>query len=190
VSKIFLIGGSAGSFQITTKILASIPSNYAYPVIFCMHRLRNVRSGFVSTLAINSKIPVREAYDKDPIISPMAYIAPSNYHLLFENKNSFLLSVGPPQNHSRPSIDLSMISAAEVFKENVVGIILSGANSDGAKGLKRIHEMGGKTIVQDPKSCDIATMPEACLKLFKPNYIMDVDAIINFMINFESQQSL
>ena len=189
MNKIFLIGGSAGSFQITGKILSSLPSDYAYPVIFCLHRLRNVRSGIITTLEINSNIPVKEAYDKEKIISPMAYIAPSNYHLLFEDKNSFSLSLDPPQNHSRPSIDMSMMRAAEVFKENLIGIILSGANSDGAKGMKRILEMGGTTIVQDPKSCDIATMPQACLKLFKPNYIMDVDAIINFMVNFESQQN-
>ncbi|MCF8381518.1 MAG: chemotaxis protein CheB [Bacteroidales bacterium] len=185
VKKLFLIGGSAGSFQVTGKILSSLHSDYSSPLIFCMHRLRNVRSEFTSTLSLSSKIPVKEIYDKEIISSPMAYIAPSNYHLIFEYGYSFCLTVDDPLNHSRPSIDICMQSAAEVFRENVVGIILSGANSDGAQGLKKIHDMGGITIVQDPKSCDIATMPEACLNLFNPDYVLDVDGIINFMINFE-----
>ncbi len=111
------------------------------------------------------------------------YLAPSNYHLMFENGNLFSLSVSEPVNHSRPSIDICFETAAEVYGTRLVGVVLSGANMDGAKGLARVKKEGGLTIVQDPKDSEIQTMPEACLHLFEPDHIYDAARIISFITN-------
>lgn len=185
MEKIIIIGGSAGSFKIVAQILASIHSNYRFPIIICTHRLRNLRSNFTEVLSINSKIRVKEVFDKEKISGSTAYIAPSNYHLLVEFGHHFCLSDEEGVNHSRPSIDITMDTVAEVFKERAIGILLSGANADGAEGMRKIKEMGGITIIQDPDTAEIKTMPESCLQLFSPDHIMDTDSIINFMLDIE-----
>ena len=131
-----IIGGSAGSFQVITRILSSLPMNYSLPVFLCLHRLKHIRSGFVEALSIKSKLPVVEPDDKDAIKPGIIYLAPANYHMHIELGNRFSLSTEEPVNHSRPSIDLSFMSAAYNYKRKLVGIILSGANRDGAVGLK------------------------------------------------------
>lgn len=185
MSKIIVIGGSAGSFRIVSKILASIPAKYPFPIVVCMHRLRNIRSCFVETLSINSNFRIKEVFDKEKIQASTAYIAPANYHLYINFGKSFSLSVEPPVNHSRPSIDMTMETAAEVYLDEVVGVLLSGANNDGARGMKKIHENGGATLVQDPDTCEISTMPKSCLQLFTPTYVLDVETIIEIILNLD-----
>jgi two-component system chemotaxis response regulator CheB len=101
------------------------------------HRLKHVRSGFVEALSIKSGLPVREPDDKDPIKSGYIYLAPANYHMYIELGNKFALSTEEAVNHSRPSIDLSFISAAYNYKQKLIGIILSGANKDGGSRHKK-----------------------------------------------------
>jgi two-component system chemotaxis response regulator CheB len=182
-----IIGGSAGSFQVITKILNSLPENYPLPVFLCLHRLKHVRSGFLEALSIKSKIPIVEPYDKDQIKAGKAYLAPANYHLFFELGNRFALSTEEPVNHSRPSIDLSFITAAHAFRNKLVGIILSGANRDGAYGLKKVKEQGGIAIVQDPIESEVKTMPEASMKLTEVNYVFKTDQIINYLLKLKNK---
>ena len=165
-----------------------MPQNYSFPMIICMHRLRNIRSSFTEALSLNSKFRIIEAFDKEKISKSTAYIAPSNYHLIVEFGYTFCLSDEEAVNHSRPSIDITMETAAEVFREKAVGILLSGANSDGAMGMKKIKDMGGITVVQDPNSSEIKTMPEACLNLFEPNYTLNIDSIIKFILDLEREK--
>lgn len=120
--------------------------------------------------------------DKENIRKGLVYIAPSNYHLMFGYSSDFCLSVSDPVNHSRPSIDLCFETASEIYGNKVIGILLSGANMDGAKGMLKVKEEGGMTIVQDPADCEIRTMTESCLALFQPDFIMDATKIINFII--------
>ena len=181
LQKIIIVGGSAGSFKTVTGIIGALPKNYSHTIIFCLHRLRNIRSGFVEALQINSNIAILEPYDKDIILRGKAYLAPANYHLMFEHGNRFSLSVHDPVNHSRPSIDICFDSAAECFREKVIGVVLSGANVDGSNGLFNIHLFGGQTIVQDPKDCDISTMTKSCIKLFQPDHIFNSDEIITYI---------
>src|SRR5512133_3005556 len=159
-----VIGGSAGSFQVVIRILSSLPKNYNLPVFLSLHRLKHVRSGFVEALSIKSAIPVIEPFDKDQIKPGRAYLAPANYHMYIDLGNRISLSTEPPVNHSRPSIDLSFATAAMAYRQKLVGVILSGANRDGAWGLKKVKEQGGLCIVQDPAVCDVATMTEASLQ--------------------------
>jgi two-component system chemotaxis response regulator CheB len=176
-----VIGGSAGSFQVVVKILQSLPKNFNYPVFLCLHRLKHIRSGFVEALSLKSNIPVIEPYDKTHIKSGIAYLAPANYHMYVELANQISLSTEESVNHSRPSIDLTYMSTAQSYRQKLVGIILSGANRDGAAGMKKIAELGGTTIVQDPQECEVRTMTEATLNITKVTHIYKTDQIIHFL---------
>ncbi|MBN2519975.1 MAG: chemotaxis protein CheB [Bacteroidales bacterium] len=179
--KAVIIGGSAGSFQVITKILSSLPAQFNLPVLLSLHRLKHVRSGFVEALSIKSTIPIIEPNDKDPIKPGRAYLAPANYHMYIELGNKIALSTEEPVNHSRPSIDLSFITAAESYRNKLIGIILSGANKDGAYGLKKIKDFGGLTIAQDPNECQVKTMTEASIKMTKIDHIYSTNQIIRFL---------
>lgn len=183
--KAVIIGGSAGSFQVITKILSSLPPNFHLPVLLSLHRLKHVRSGFVEALSIKASIPVIEPFDKDQIKPGKAYLAPANYHMFVELGNKIALSTEEPVNHSRPSIDLSFVTAAQVYREKLIGIILSGANKDGAYGLKKIKDYGGITIVQDPEECQVKTMTESSLRLSKVDHILKTNEIIRFLQNLK-----
>lgn len=181
--KVIVIGGSAGSFQIVVRILQSLPANFNYPVLLCLHRLKHVRSGFAEALLLKSKIPIVEPYDKTHIKPGTGYLAPANYHLYVELANLISLSTEAPVNHSRPSIDLTFISAAHAFRHKVLGILLSGANRDGALGMKKIADFGGTTIVQDPQECEVRTMVESTLNITKVTHVYKTEQIIQFLKN-------
>jgi len=179
--KAVILGGSAGSFQVVTRILNSIPKDFPLPVLLCLHRLKHVRSGFVEALSLKSNIPVEEPYDKDSLKPGRAYLAPANYHMYVELANRIALSTEDTVNHSRPSIDLSFITAANAYREKLIGIILSGANKDGALGLKKVHENGGVAIVQDPNECEVKTMTQSALQLTKVDFVYSTDQIISYL---------
>jgi two-component system chemotaxis response regulator CheB len=183
LDKIIIIGGSAGSFKLVSKLLNSLEPDFRHTIVLCLHRLKNARTGFLEALSINCKISLKEPKDKDHILSATIYLCPANYHLLFEYGSQFSLSSLDPVNHSRPSIDLCMDSAAEVFHDKVTGVILSGANNDGAKGLLKIKEMGGVCLIQSPANSEVKTMPQAALELQKPDFVLDGDNIITFIQN-------
>jgi two-component system chemotaxis response regulator CheB len=147
--------------------------------------LKTARKGFKEALELNSKFNIREPFDKEMIKSSTAYIAPANYHLLVEYGHRMSLSVDRAVNHSRPSIDVTMETAAEVFKNNTLGVLLSGANMDGVYGMKQIRNYGGKTIVQNPEEAEIKTMPEAVLKIFEPDYVLRISKIIDFLLDLK-----
>lgn len=180
--KAIVIGGSAGSFQVLTKIMSSLPATFTLPILLSMHRLKHVRSGFLEALAIKSNIPIIEPVDKEQIKPGKAYLAPANYHMYIELGNRIALSTEEPVNHSRPSIDLSFITASQAFKDKLIGIILSGANSDGAAGLQKVKENNGLTIVQDPAECQVRTMTESAMKLTKVDHVLNTDQIIKFLL--------
>jgi two-component system, chemotaxis family, protein-glutamate methylesterase/glutaminase len=179
--KTVLIGGSAGSFKVVTGIIASIPADFHFSVILCLHRLKNVRNGFAEAISANNKLKIREPFHNEALKPGIIYLAPSNYHLMVENDKTFSLSVDEVVNHSRPSIDILFDTAAEVFGNSCIGILLSGANSDGAKGMMKLKKAGALTIVQDPGHAEISSMPKACLDLITPDYVMNPMEIINYI---------
>ena len=181
--KVIVIGGSAGSFPVATEILAALPKNFSIPIIFGMHRLKHIRNGFAEALQLKSKIPVIEVEDKDKIKTGSAYVAPANYHLLTELGGTFALSTEEMEHHSRPAIDLLFHSAAYAYGKKMLAIILSGANKDGADGMKYAHQKKAFTIVQDPNDCKVPTMTNATLKLFEPNKILSSEEIVTFIKN-------
>ncbi len=183
MQKTIIIGGSAGSFKVITNILSSLPDDFDRSILMCLHRLKHVRSGFIEVLSLKSKVEISEPNDKDPIKPGHAYLAPANYHMFVEIGNTIALSTEENVNHSRPSIDLSFMTAAKVYREKLIGIILSGANRDGTAGLKKIKEMNGTTIVQDPKECDISTMTESAIQAVNVDHVLKTDEIIKFLCN-------
>ncbi len=187
--KYVVIGGSAGSFRVVMKILNSLPKDFAPAIIMCLHRLKHVRSGFTEALEIKSTIPVIEPTDKSHVKAGKIYLAPANYHLQVELGNHFSLSTADNVNHSRPSIDITFDTTARVFRNKMVGILLSGANKDGAKGLKQVKANGGITIVQDPASSQVATMPQAALNIFAPTHVLNETQIINFLNKIHNVQN-
>ncbi|MFW6351199.1 MAG: chemotaxis protein CheB [Bacteroidota bacterium] len=179
--KVVVIGGSAGSFSVVSKILSQLNPGFPLPLVLCLHRLKHVRSGLVEGLNMKSKIPVVEPYDKEKLKPGIAVLAPSNYHLFVEFDSSISLSTEEVNNHSRPSIDYAYSSAAYAFRDKTLGIILTGANKDGAKGMKSIHDKNGYTVVQDPSTCDVDTMPRAALKLFSPDEVLSPEEIVKML---------
>jgi two-component system, chemotaxis family, protein-glutamate methylesterase/glutaminase len=185
--KAVVIGGSAGSFQGVVKILSQLPKGFPLPIIMCLHRLKHVRNGFVEALSIKSVVQVTEPNDKETIKKGNVYLAPANYHMSVELGNYFALSTEEMINNSRPAIDITLATSAFVYKEKLIGILLSGANRDGGVGMKAIHERGGVTIVQDPSECMIDTMPKAALAMTKIDHIMKIDQIVNFFKELDKQ---
>ncbi|MCL4157079.1 UNVERIFIED_CONTAM: hypothetical protein GTU68_016455, partial [Idotea baltica] len=161
--KAIVIGGSAGSFQGITRILSHVPNDFPIPIIMCLHRLKHVRNGFIEALSIKSIKEVIEPYDKETIKRGKVYLAPANYHLSIELGMYFSLSTEEMVNNSRPAIDITLSTASFAYKSKLIGILLSGANKDGALGMKKIKENGGLTIVQNPDDCMIDTMPISAL---------------------------
>lgn len=136
-----------------------------------------------------SRIAVKEAEDKESLSSGTAYLAPPGYHLLIEPDRSFSLSVDERVNHARPSIDVLFESAAEVFGGTLIGIILTGANADGARGLKTIKEYGGLAIVQNPEEAENPTMPKAALTATEVDYIVSLEQLTTILFQLTAQEA-
>ena len=176
-----VIGGSAGSFQVVTKILSELEAKMDLPIILCLHRLKHVRNGFVEALSIKSKRLIVEPFDKEKIKKGVVYLAPANYHLYLDLGYQFSLSTEDMLNNSRPAIDLTFDTASYVYKEKLIGIMLSGANKDGAWGMKRLKDRGGFAIVQDPAECTIDTMTTAAINITKVDLVLKTEQIIQFL---------
>jgi len=180
--KAVVIGGSAGSFPLITKILTSLPKGYPFPVFLALHRLKHVRTGFVEALSIKSNIEIVEPNDKQTIKPGVAYLAPSNYHMYIEPGNYFALSTEDMVKFSRPAIDLTFETASAVYRDKLVGVIVSGANTDGANGIAWVKKRGGLTIAQDPKEATISTMPDGAIKATQIDHILSIDDIVKKLI--------
>jgi len=171
--RLVVIGGSAGSLDIVMKIVAALPLQMRATVVVVLHRKNALDSALVNIFSSRTRLPVKEVEDKEALLPAAIYIAPPDYHLLIEDEHSFSLDSSEKIHYSRPSIDVTFESAAEIFGNAVVGILLSGANADGAGGLHRIGEYGGYTIVQDPHSADVGFMPQQAIN------IGNVDAVVS-----------
>ena len=181
--KIILIGGSAGSFQVTGNILSKLPFNFSIPIVLVLHRLKHVRHGFVEALLQKSRLPVVEPFDKENIKPGIVYLAPANYHLYIEINGRFALSTEEAVNHSRPAIDLTFFTGSYCYQQKTVGIILSGANKDGAAGLKKVKDRGGLTIVQEPSDAQIPVMPVAAIEKTKAvDHVLSIEKIIELLL--------
>ena len=180
--KIIVVGGSAGSFQVVTHILANLDKTSA-PFVMCLHRLKHVRHGFVEALSTKSRMKVSEPLDKEKLSPGQVYLAPANYHIMAEIGNIVSLSTDEMVNYSRPSIDVTLDSFSSVYRNHMLAILLSGANTDGCWGLARCAARGGTTIVQNPNDAEVTTMPLGAMKIMRPDYIMNRVEITEYLQN-------
>ena len=178
---LIMIGGSAGSLEVIMHLVRELPIDFKIPIIIVLHRKSEPGNLLQELLSERTSIEVREAEDKEIIEQGKIYIAPVDYHLLIEKNKSFSLDVSEKIHYSRPSIDVSFSSAADVFQSSLIGILLSGANADGAEGLLEIRNAGGLTIVQDPKSAEIRFMPQQALNIGAAEMILDTEGLVGFI---------
>lgn len=179
-----VIGGSAGSFTVLLEILPKIRTDIDFAIVVILHRKNNFTTSIADVFDQKCALPVLECEDKDRIEKGKIYFAPADYHLLIEKDSCFSLDYSEKVNFSRPAIDITFKNAADVYESKLVGILLSGANADGAEGLAYIKQKSGTTIVQDPESAEIATMPNEALKLCKPDFIANVGEIADLINQF------
>ncbi|MDR3461281.1 MAG: chemotaxis protein CheB [Beijerinckiaceae bacterium] len=158
-----VIGASAGATEALSAILPLLPADYALPVMIVVHVPPDRKSVLAELLQAKCRLEVHEAADKEPIGRGTAYFAPPDYHLLVERNKCLSLSNDDPVFYSRPSIDVLFESAADAYGPSLIGIVLTGANQDAAKGLRAVVEAGGTAIVQSPEGAYASAMPEAAI---------------------------
>lgn len=180
--KMLVIGLSAGGTPLIQHLLSNLPKDYSLPVAIVAHLPQDYQSNLDKVLEIVSNLPVTIAKDKEPILAGHVYIAPAAYHLLIEKNHQLALSEDKPVKSVRPSIDVLFSSAAEVFENDLIAVILSGANSDGADGMKFVKQLGGLGIVLDPETTEFNTMPRAVIKAVDVDYIASIDDIISLLV--------
>jgi len=178
-----VIGASAGAFEALSVLLPALPAGYALPVLIVVHMRADTQSVLADLFDAKCAIAVREAEDKAMIAGGTAYFAPPDYHLLVEKDRSLALSNEEPVFFSRPSIDVLFESAADAYGPGLTGIILTGANQDGAKGLRAVVEAGGRAIVQTPASASAAAMPQAAIAQCPQAQVMTLDDIAAHLKN-------
>ena len=175
-----IIGGSAGSLEVLVQLLPAIHNSLPIAVVIIMHR-KPGESVLIQVLSGKTSWPVKEAEEKEMIQSGTVYVAPSDYHLLFEKDKTFSLDFSEKVHYSRPSIDVSFESAAEVYGASAIAVLLSGANADGAEGLNQMRNAGGVAIVQDPAEASVPFMPQQAIDNFSVDYVADTKTIADIV---------
>lgn len=180
-----VVGASAGGVEALLKIYRTLPKGFRLPILTVLHVPDQRRSHLAEVFAQTLKIPVKEADDKETIAPGTLYFAGPSYHLSVENDFSLSLSQEERVFHSRPSIDVLFESAADAYGERLAGVLLTGANNDGARGMARISEYGGLTVVQDPAQALARTMPDAALALHTPDFLLPLPDIGLLLVELE-----
>ena len=160
--EIVVVGTSWGGIAALRALVEGFPPHYALPTAIIQHRHRDSDELLARFLQDHTRLQVFEVEDKQPIEPGRIYVAPANYHMLVEH-GYFSLSTEAPVRYSRPSIDVALTSAADAYGHRAVGVILTGANADGAQGLARLAAVGGMAVVQDPGTAQMPVMPEAAI---------------------------
>ncbi len=181
ICKALIIGGSAGSLDVILHLLPNLKSGLKFPVIIVLHRKNSADSMLLELLTYKTNIPVKEIEDKYAIENGTIYLAPADYHLLIEKENYFSLDDSEKINYSRPSIDVTFESSSEIYKENLVCILLSGANNDGLEGLKIVKENKGLIVVQNPLTAEVPFMPEQAINEGLADLILNGNEMASFI---------
>jgi two-component system chemotaxis response regulator CheB len=176
-----VIGASAGGIQALSLVLPALPATLRAPIFIVVHLPRDRPSVLADIFARKCALPVREAEDKESVTAGTVYFAPANYHLLVDEGPQLSLSADDPVHHSRPSVDVLFESAAEVYGEHLLGLILTGANEDGAVGLAAIHDAGGITVVQEPDTAQAPNMALSALKLRPADWVLPLEKIADLL---------
>src|ERR1700693_5599645 len=170
------VGSSWGGLAAMSTLLSALPADFSLPIVVVQHRSSDSDRLLAELLQDVTDLRVSEVEDKDPLAPGTVYIAPANYHLLIDD--GFLsLTLEEPVRFSRPSIDVMLTSAADMYGSGTLGVVLTGANEDGARGLSDIVKRGGSALVQDPRTAEIAIMPSAALKAVPSAEVLPLEAL-------------
>ncbi len=180
-SGIVVIGGSAGSLEVLMHILPDLNARLMIPVVLVIHRKASQDNSLAELLSSRTVLPMKEADEKDQLLPGTIYLCPADYHLLIEKDHTISLDFSEKVNFSRPSIDVTMQSAAEVYGSAVTGILLSGASVDGTEGLRTIRAKNGFAVVQEPSDAEVAYMPKQAITAGQADLILTRDKFANFI---------
>jgi two-component system chemotaxis response regulator CheB len=180
-----VIGGSAGAIEVLSPVVLHLRKRLAPAIAVVVHMAQDARTLLPEILSAPERPPMKVAEDKEPIASGTLYFAAPGYHLLVEAERTFALSVDEPEHFSRPSIDVLFESAADAYGSRLAGVVLSGANTDGASGLRAIADAGGVTIVQRPDTAQAPTMPTAALNACPQSHLVDAGTLAQWLASLE-----
>jgi two-component system chemotaxis response regulator CheB len=182
-----VIGVSAGGLRALQQILSVLPEDFPVPIAIVQHMAPDSNDYLSESLNRKCRIAVKQAEEKESLRPGTAYIAPANYHLMIERDLTFSLSIDARVNFARPAVDVLFETAAEAYGDTLLGVILTGANSDGARGLKKIKECGGMALVQDPLSAESSMMPEAALETAEVDMVAPLEEIGPLLVSLFTQ---
>ena len=171
-----------------TRLLGGLPAEFAIPVVVVQHRSNDSERLLGQLLQDATDLRVCEIEDKDPLTPATVHLAPANYHVLIEDGYASL-SVEEPVRFSRPSIDVMLTSAADTYRSAAIGVVLTGANEDGARGLAHIVKRGGRALVQDPKTAEIPIMPAAAIRAVPTAEVLPLDALVSRLIELSAKNA-
>jgi len=183
-----VIGISSGGLNAMKIMFSLLPENFKTPVIIVQHISPHSENQWIQFLNDKSNLPLKEADEKEKIEQGIVYIAPPNYHLLIERDKTFSLTVDERVSFARPSIDVLFESAAEAYTSKLIGVVLTGSNSDGTNGIRRIQECGGLTVVQNPQTAESSYMPASAIAAIKPDYVLSLEEIVELLINIDTRK--
>jgi len=184
------IGASAGGVEALSELLPRLPADLRASIVVVLHLPRERPSMLAEVFARRCALAVREAHDKDALRPGTVYFAPPDYHVLFDRGPQIALSTEALVQYSRPSIDVAFESAAELFRERLLAMVLTGANEDGAKGLRTVQECGGTTIVQSPQTAKSSLMPASALRSVRADHVLPLEDIATLMLAFHREGRL
>ncbi len=177
-----VMGVSSGGLNAMKILFSLLPVNFGPPIILVQHISARSDNQWINLLKGKTNLHIKEADEKEKIETGYIYVAPPNYHLMIEKNKTFSLTIDERVNFARPSIDVMFESAAEAYRDKLIGIVLTGSNNDGTKGIKRIQDYGGLTIVQDPQTAESPYMPASAIAAIKPDYILNLEDIIKLLL--------
>ena len=182
-----VIGVSSGGLNAMKVMFSLLPKDFKTPIIIVQHISARSDNQWIMRLNNSTNLCIKEADEKEKIENRKVYFAPPNYHLLIEKNKTLSLTIDERVNYARPSIDVLFESAAEAYRNKLIGVVLTGSNNDGTNGIKRIQECGGLTIIQDPDTAESSYMPASAMAAIKPDYILPLEDITKLLIKIDKQ---
>ena len=186
-TSIVVIGASWGGLAAVTRVISDLPADFDVPVVIVQHRSRHADNLLAGLLQDATPLTVVDVEDKEPLLPRAIYIAPANYHVLVDNGH-LSLTTDPLVRFSRPSIDVTFMSAADTYPDSTIGVVLTGANDDGARGLRHIVDRGGRAVVQDPATAESPMMPHAAQRTVPEASVVPLAGIAQALVRMTSPE--
>lgn len=187
--KAIVVGVSTGGVAALKILLGGLPSDFSIPILVVTHIAPDSDDGLAVLLNTFCPIRVKEADEQEVMLPGTVYLCPANYHLLVEQSGYLSLSIDPPVNFARPSVDILFESASNVYGSALIGIVLTGAGYDGSKGLLKIKNSGGLAIVQEPSDAEMDSMPKSALSLLKADYVVQLKEMPDLLMRLVREKS-